>query len=39
MKKRKKTKIISQNNVTPHRLSLGGNDLLEKKIMEEKLKR
>jgi len=35
----KKAQIISQKNVTSHRLSRGGYDLLEKKIMEEKLKR
>jgi len=37
--KRKKGQIITQNNVTPHRRSQGGYDLLEKKIMEENLKR
>jgi len=37
--KRKKAWIIIQNNTIPHKLSKGGYDLLERRIIEEKLKR
>jgi len=36
---RKKTQMIAQKNTIPHRLSRGGFDLLERRIVEEKLKR
>ncbi|KAK7366990.1 hypothetical protein VNO80_08995 [Phaseolus coccineus] len=36
---RKKAKFIAAKNDTPHRLSRGGYDLLERRILEEKLKR
>ncbi|KAK7382170.1 hypothetical protein VNO80_00909 [Phaseolus coccineus] len=36
---RKKAKFIVAKNDTPHRLSRGGYDLLERRIVEEKLKR
>jgi len=37
--KRKKAQMIAQKNATPHKLSRGGYDLLERRIVEEKLKR
>ncbi|XP_027911496.1 uncharacterized protein LOC114170208 [Vigna unguiculata] len=37
--KRKKAQAIQQKNATPYRLSRGGYDLLEKRMMEEKLKK
>ncbi|KAK7368405.1 hypothetical protein VNO80_10430 [Phaseolus coccineus] len=36
---RKKTKFTAAKNDTPHRLSRGGYDLLERRIVEDKLKR
>jgi len=36
---RNKAKMIAGKNATPHRLSRGGYDLLERRIVEEKMKR
>ena len=38
-KRERKLKLSKKKNVTPHILSRGGYDLLEKRMMEEKLKK